>query len=81
MPTLIVQSAHGVIAPLAVSHYINEQRATSRMVVIGTNGHCPRLTAPAQPLATPDKLLSCQPLRTYPMATTRPVAHYFRGAG
>ncbi len=48
IPTLIVQSAHDVIAPLAVGHYINEQLADSRITVIETSGHCPHLTAARQ---------------------------------
>ena len=57
IPTLIVQSAHDVIAPLAVGHYINEQLADSRMVVIETNGHLPHLSAPQQTLAAMDHFL------------------------
>ncbi|HEX8507316.1 MAG TPA: alpha/beta hydrolase [Hymenobacter sp.] len=51
IPTLIVQSAHDIIAPLAVGHYINEQLADSRMVVVETGGHCPHLSAPEKTLA------------------------------
>ena len=50
-PTLVVQSAHDVIAPLAVGHYLNEQLADSRIAVIETGGHCPHLSAPQQTLA------------------------------
>ena len=50
IPTLIVQSAHDVIAPLAVGHYINEQLADSRITVIETGGHCPHLSASQQTL-------------------------------
>ncbi|MBO2010647.1 alpha/beta fold hydrolase [Hymenobacter negativus] len=50
IPTLIVQSAHDVIAPLAVGHYINEQLADSRINVIETGGHCPHLSAPQKTL-------------------------------
>ncbi len=57
IPTLIVQSAHDVIAPLAVGHYINEQLADSRMVIIETNGHLPHLSAPQQTLAALDHFL------------------------
>ena len=53
-PTLVVQSAHDVIAPLAVGHYINEQLADSRIQVIETGGHCPHLSAPQQTLAAID---------------------------
>ncbi|MBH8570024.1 alpha/beta hydrolase [Microvirga sp. STS02] len=57
IPTLIIQSAHDVIAPLAVGHYINEQLADSRMVVIETNGHLPHLSAPQQTLSAMDHFL------------------------
>ncbi len=51
IPTLIVQSAHDVIAPLAVGHYLNEQLADSRLVVVETGGHCPHLSAPQHTLS------------------------------
>ena len=57
IPTLIVQSAHDVIAPLAVGHYINEQLADSRLVVVETNGHCPHLSAPQETLSALDAFL------------------------
>ena len=57
IPTLIVQSAHDVIAPLAVGHYINEQLADSRMVVVETGGHCPHLSAPQKTLSAMDHFL------------------------
>ncbi|OGX87451.1 sigma factor sigB regulation protein rsbQ [Hymenobacter lapidarius] len=57
IPTLIVQSANDVIAPLAVGHYINEQLADSRMVVVETGGHCPHLSAPQKTLSAMDKFL------------------------
>jgi sigma-B regulation protein RsbQ len=57
IPTLILQSAHDVIAPLAVSHYINEQLADSRMVVVETGGHCPHLSAPQETLSAMDDFL------------------------
>ena len=51
VPTLILQSAHDVVAPLCVGHYINEHLSDSRMVVIETSGHCPHLSAPQETLA------------------------------
>jgi sigma-B regulation protein RsbQ len=57
IPTLIVQSAHDIIAPLAVGHYINEQLADSRMKVIETGGHCPHLSAPQETLSAVDHFL------------------------
>ena len=62
-PTLVVQSAHDVIAPLAVGHYINEQLADSRIEVIETGGHCPHLSAPQQTLAAIDRFLEADGLR------------------
>ena len=56
-PTLIVQSARDVIAPLCVGHYINEHLSDSHMVVIETGGHCPHLTAPQETLSAIDSFL------------------------
>lgn len=56
-PTLVIQSAHDVIAPLAVGHYINEQLTDSRIVVVETGGHCPHLSAPQQTQAAIDAFL------------------------
>jgi sigma-B regulation protein RsbQ len=57
IPTLIVQSAHDVIAPLVVGHYINEHLADSRMTIVETGGHCPHLTAPQKTIAAMDTFL------------------------
>lgn len=57
VPTLVVQSVRDVIAPLAVGHYINEQLADSRIVVVDTGGHCPHLTGPQQTLSAMDNFL------------------------
>ena len=57
IPTLIVQSAHDVIAPLAVGHYLHEQLADSRLVVVATNGHYPHLSAPQETLSAVDHFL------------------------
>ncbi|WP_046244909.1 alpha/beta fold hydrolase [Hymenobacter terrenus] len=57
IPTLIIQSAHDVIAPLAVGHYINGRLANSRMVVVETGGHCPHLSAPQETISAIDNFL------------------------
>ena len=57
IPTLIVQSAHDIIAPLAVGTYINEQLADSRLKIIETGGHCPHLRAPQKTIGAMDKFL------------------------
>ena len=74
IPTLIVQSAHDIIAPLAVGHYINEQLADSRMVVVETGGHCPHLSAPQQTLAR-RSTISCTSKRCWPKAPSRQARH------
>ena len=61
-PTLVVQSAHDVIAPLAVGHYLNEQLANSRIEVIDTGGHCPHLSAAQQTRAAISSFLHAEVL-------------------
>jgi sigma-B regulation protein RsbQ len=57
-PTLILQCAHDVIAPLAVGTYLNENLMDSQLVVIDTPGHCAHLTAPAETLREIEFFLS-----------------------
>lgn len=60
---LILQSAHDVIAPVAVGQYLHRQLAGSTLVVLDTSGHCPHLSAPAPTIAAIDQFLSA-PLRS-----------------
>jgi sigma-B regulation protein RsbQ len=57
-PTLILQCAHDVIAPLAVGTYLNENLMDSLLVVIDTPGHCAHLTAPTETLREMEYFLS-----------------------
>jgi sigma-B regulation protein RsbQ len=61
-PTLILQCAHDVIAPLAVGNYINESLADSQLVVIDTPGHSAHLSAPEQTLQEIEKFLQTAPV-------------------
>jgi sigma-B regulation protein RsbQ len=61
-PTLILQCAYDVIAPLAVGEFIHESLADSQLVVIDTPGHCPHLTAPDQTLREIEKFLEVAPV-------------------
>lgn len=45
-PTLIVQSANDVIAPLPVGQYVHRKISGSSLVVLPTSGHCPNLSDP-----------------------------------
>jgi len=46
-PTLIVQSANDVIAPLPVGQYVHQKIVGSTLVVLPTSGHCPNLSDPS----------------------------------
>jgi sigma-B regulation protein RsbQ len=61
-PTLILQCAHDVIAPLAVGEFIHESLADSQLVVIDTPGHCAHLTASDQTLREIEKFLEVAPV-------------------
>ncbi|MDO7874085.1 alpha/beta hydrolase [Hymenobacter sp. ASUV-10] len=50
-PSLILQSARDLIAPLAVGYYMHEQLPDSDLVVLDTTGHCPHLSAPQATIA------------------------------
>ncbi|RAK70568.1 alpha/beta fold hydrolase [Hymenobacter edaphi] len=60
-PTLILQSAHDVIAPLPVGQYLHRQLPGSELVVLDTSGHCPHLSAPAPTIAAIDHFLGAAP--------------------
>jgi sigma-B regulation protein RsbQ len=61
-PTLILQCAYDVIAPLAVGNYINESLADSQLVVIDTPGHSAHLSAPEDTLQAIEKFLQIAPV-------------------
>ncbi|QWC84606.1 alpha/beta hydrolase [Nocardioidaceae bacterium] len=48
VPTLVLQSAHDLVAPLTAGRFVHEQIPDSRFAVIDTAGHCPHLTAPGE---------------------------------
>lgn len=56
-PTLILQCAYDVIAPLAVGNYIHETLADSQLVAIDTPGHSAHLSAPQETLGEMEKFL------------------------
>jgi sigma-B regulation protein RsbQ len=61
-PTLILQCAHDVIAPLAVGNYMNENLADSQLVAIDTSGHSAHLSAPQETLREIEKFLQTAPV-------------------
>lgn len=47
IPSLILQSDDDVVAPVAVGRYMHAVMPQSELVVLGSGGHCPHLSAPA----------------------------------
>ncbi len=45
-PSLVLQCAEDVIAPVAVGEYVHRQMPNSRLVLMKATGHCPNLSAP-----------------------------------
>jgi sigma-B regulation protein RsbQ len=46
MPTLVVQSAHDAIAPVAVGEFVRDALPNGSLALLDTSGHCPHLSAP-----------------------------------
>jgi sigma-B regulation protein RsbQ len=47
-PTLVLQCAKDIIAPLAVGAYVHSRIRDSSLVYLRATGHCPHLSAPAE---------------------------------
>ncbi|MBJ7387679.1 MAG: alpha/beta hydrolase, partial [Mycolicibacterium sp.] len=46
VPSLIIESAHDVIAPREVGEYVHRHIPNSQLVTLPTTGHCPHMTDP-----------------------------------
>jgi sigma-B regulation protein RsbQ len=46
VPSLILQCAEDVIAPVSVGHYLHAKLADSQLVLMKATGHCPNLSHP-----------------------------------
>ncbi len=46
VPSLIIESAHDVIAPREVGEYVHRHIPDSQLVTLPTTGHCPHMTDP-----------------------------------
>jgi sigma-B regulation protein RsbQ len=57
-PTLIIQSAEDIIAPLAVGEYLHDQLPGSMLRVVENDGHCPHLSAPGASADAMDEFLA-----------------------
>lgn len=50
-PTLVLQCANDLIAPVSVGTYVHEAIASSRMTMLEATGHCPHLSDPDETIA------------------------------
>ena len=51
VPTLVLQTSHDAIAPVAAGEFVRDHIRDSRMVLIEGQGHCPHLSAPEETTA------------------------------
>ncbi|MEO7361789.1 MAG: alpha/beta hydrolase [Gemmatimonadaceae bacterium] len=58
VPTLILQSADDIIAPLVVGTFLHEAIRHSTLTIIDNEGHCPHLSAPSLSSAAIDSFLT-----------------------
>lgn len=56
-PSLIIQSAHDALAPVAVGTYLHQQLADSQLLVLATTGHCPHMSEPTATIAAIEAFL------------------------
>lgn len=48
VPTLILQSVNDAVAPVSVGQYMSDKMPQSTLVLVGSDGHCPHMSAPAK---------------------------------
>ena len=48
VPTLVLQCAQDVIAPVVVGEYVRDHLPSAELVMLRATGHCPNLSAPAE---------------------------------
>jgi sigma-B regulation protein RsbQ len=48
VPTLVLQCANDVIAPVAVGEFVAREMPSAELVLLDATGHCPNLSAPDQ---------------------------------
>ncbi len=60
IPSLVLQSARDLIAPLAVGAYVHAETPNSELVVLDADGHCPHLSAPEATIAAMKRYLEAE---------------------
>jgi sigma-B regulation protein RsbQ len=51
VPTLVLQCAQDIIAPVAVGEYVRDHLPNAELVMLQATGHCPNLSAPDETAA------------------------------
>jgi sigma-B regulation protein RsbQ len=64
-PTLVLQCAADVIAPVCVGEFVRDRMPNASMVLLNATGHCPNLSAPEETAAAIERFVgrSTLPLR------------------
>lgn len=56
-PTLILQCANDVIAPVCVGDFVRDAMPNASMVLLNATGHCPNLSAPEEMVAAMEQFV------------------------
>jgi sigma-B regulation protein RsbQ len=56
-PTLVLQCANDVIAPVSVGEFVRDKMPNASMVLLNATGHCPNLSAPEETAAAIDQFV------------------------
>ena len=56
-PTLILQCANDVIAPVSVGEFVRDAMPNASMVLLNATGHCPNLSAPEEIVAAMEQFV------------------------
>lgn len=61
-PTLVLQCANDIIAPVSVGEFVRDHMPNATMVLLDATGHCPNLSAPDQTASAIEQYLIQAPL-------------------
>jgi sigma-B regulation protein RsbQ len=56
-PTLVLQCANDVIAPVSVGEFVRDRMPDASMVLLNATGHCPNLSAPDETTAAMEQFV------------------------
>jgi sigma-B regulation protein RsbQ len=56
-PTLVLQCANDVIAPVSVGEFVRDRMPNASMVLLNATGHCPNLSAPDETTAAMEQFV------------------------